>query len=401
MPTEKEKTDAVTRNHYSYTAELRRIAKVAHDETRLKAELAQLVVGKIAGMHNFLDTVIIECYLLSPVSIKMLNDRFSELMSVAVIGILCSEEIKESKEKILTHDSFLKFILKADNQDISNAIQLMCAAIKEGIHCAFKYYRNHIEENVVYIDGGKLSLDEVHETTIKAFFDLYYHKMEIKASSQGSSYLFDVTCPGLRVHKSDVIFELYKKTLLKLVENKEHKYNKTAVINMIDELDLRNNDGASRIRPASILILANAVKLLKSTEQVDDAEGVEKYDQALTAYTKSVEALKTSKGIAQNKKRSMILACTTLALLAVLVVSAIVCATVICGFGWVAMLAIASGIAFLCASQYAAGKKIMLRKSACSLHSLESRFKHTTLFSNVFSKAPAEPHASNTKLNSV
>ena len=384
----------IQRKQLFQTKMLRRIAKVAGNEKALKAELQQMIEKgiRLSGTNNsYLNKLISDGIFRKGAPINCLNEMFTDFVNCAYVGITCAAEINANKEKILTCNIFKNRIIEVDNTEIqAKAIVLLNEMIKTGLDASlknkgiYKVYRKFygydpLKDNAVYVYEADPSIAKAQQKSLEEFFNLYKQKNEINVTPEGSSDLLVVTCPGLSIQKSEDVFLEVKNRLLALVATSQHQQYKKTVEDMLAEL----SDGDGRVWPSFISIIKNATKLIKRSERLDDRAA---YLTALDKYNKSVETLKTSPGIAKNKKDSIKFVCASLALLVVCVVSAVICATVTCGVGGLFLiLAGLTGLGFL----FAGGSTmfgVFQRKTGGSLHSLGCRFKHTTLFADQVSK---------------
>lgn len=363
----------------SYTKRFRRIAKVANDEKALKAELQRMIEAEIDN-----DSVL---------SVERLNSLLTDFAHCAYLGIVYAEHINESKDTILTFESFEK--VAPNEKQSEDAARIASDAIDHGLVNAFKKFRDP-ETYPVYVCEGGPYLFEAKKMMLKDFFELYRNKMHISAPEVISSTVLVATCPGLSIYTPNVIFEKYKAYLLKLAKEEKYKPYESAVNNMIHELDFKGNCHY-KVRPESITILANAVALLESSARINNDEDRLNYETALTSYNTSVEAFKQSPGMKSNQRRGRLLACAALAMIVISVVTITL----------VAMLATPAVMAALPAlllllplmgSCFSAIIESLPRRSASSIHPMASRFKHTTLFSKVFEGEAAKPKSPSASL---
>ena len=375
----KAEADVIEYKNNSRTYTLRRIAAVAGNEEALKAELQRIVecgIGTMGHDHTFLNSLRQEGYLLRHISVAMLNEVFTNFINCAYVGLLCAAEIKHNKEKVLTIESFASVINSAEEAAKTRARTLIIDSVAEGIESALKSRRSYFDYPL-YIYEGKPDIFEAKKITLKGFFDLYQAKMSLSPNPKNASFFIDVTCPDLQVYKSDAIFESYKMHLSNLVQEEQFKDYKDAVTRMIAELQCEN---MSAIRPYYITILANAAKMLKCTEQLNTEAGQKEYQLALRAYESSVEALKKSPVLARNRRNSIIVAWVFVATLVALAGAVALAATITLGGGLVAALLLSFP---LIATGMPTVMNGFMPQFGANFRSLDSRFKHTTLFAEL------------------
>lgn len=385
----KAQADAIEYKNKLRTYFMRCIAAAAGHEEILKAELKRIVESGIGGMghyQNFLNSFKDQAYLRRPISVAMLNEVFTDFINCAYVGLLCAPEIKQNKQKVLIIDAFASVINNVEQEAKNRAETLIMDAVANGIEDALKSLGSS-SDYPLYVCESEPDIFAAKKVTPKAFFDLYQAKMNLSTNPKNSSFFIDVTCPGLQVYKSDAIFESYKMHLLNLVQEEQFKDYKDAVTRMIAELQCENMPA---IRPYYITILANATKMLKCTEQLNTEAGREAYQQALCAYTNSVEALKNSPVLAKNRRNTIIATCVFVAALIAVAVAVALAATVTLAGGLVA--AILLSMPLVAAGEYTVSNGFLLQYGA-NFRSLDYRFKHTTLFAKLNVGVPPAPAA--------